>query len=179
MEYIIAHSAKGSTWKKHKYIEIRNGRYVYKDDEQRRRNKISAEYKRNTATNESAKEKYDKELQLIDVEQELADLNRPLSAKLENAYINLYDKVYGLVAKTGILDKSIQNRALERKNEETAKEMKTAEFREKRMKAEEERIRKENEKKEKERQKYLKNVTKNKNKKNRTSNFRERISIRK
>ena len=33
---ILAHSAKGSTWKKHKYIAIKDGRYIYdeKDKEQ-------------------------------------------------------------------------------------------------------------------------------------------------
>lgn len=29
---ILEHSAKGQTWKKHKYIEIRNGRYIYPED---------------------------------------------------------------------------------------------------------------------------------------------------
>ncbi len=28
----IRHSAKGTTWGKHKYIAIRNGRYIYPDD---------------------------------------------------------------------------------------------------------------------------------------------------
>lgn len=30
--YYIEHSAKGSTWKKHKYIKIANGLYFYPDD---------------------------------------------------------------------------------------------------------------------------------------------------
>lgn len=30
--YYIAHSAKGSRWKKHKYIKIMNGLYFYPDD---------------------------------------------------------------------------------------------------------------------------------------------------
>lgn len=30
--YYIAHSAKGSQWKKHKYIKIMNGLYFYPDD---------------------------------------------------------------------------------------------------------------------------------------------------
>lgn len=29
MDWYIEHSAKGTTWKKHKYIGIKNGRYVY------------------------------------------------------------------------------------------------------------------------------------------------------
>lgn len=32
VKYYIAHSAKGSTWKKHKYIKIMNGLYFYPDD---------------------------------------------------------------------------------------------------------------------------------------------------
>lgn len=32
-EYILSHSKKGSSWKKHKYISKTNGRYQYKKDE--------------------------------------------------------------------------------------------------------------------------------------------------
>ena len=30
-EEVLMHSAKGSHWRKHKYVKIENGRYVYKD----------------------------------------------------------------------------------------------------------------------------------------------------
>ena len=31
MNYYISHSAKGTTWAKHKYIAIKNGRYIYEN----------------------------------------------------------------------------------------------------------------------------------------------------
>lgn len=52
MKYIVApteeyleHSAKGTTWKKHKYIKKSNGRYYYADDVKRQRARVSANYK--------------------------------------------------------------------------------------------------------------------------------------
>lgn len=34
----LIHSAKGTTWKKHKYIRIENGRYIYPNDKREKEN---------------------------------------------------------------------------------------------------------------------------------------------
>lgn len=43
----LKHSAKGSVWKKHKYVKKSNGRYYYADDIARQRKRISANHKLN------------------------------------------------------------------------------------------------------------------------------------
>lgn len=93
MEYIIAHSVKGSTWKKHKYVTKVGKRYVYKDDVTRRRNKLSAQSKLQKAIKSGAKDeiKYQTDqIRALTIEQELADLNRPLTAQLEKAGLNMF-----------------------------------------------------------------------------------------
>ena len=37
---ILAHSAKGSTWKKHKYIAIKDGRYIYDEKDKEHADKL-------------------------------------------------------------------------------------------------------------------------------------------
>lgn len=40
MQYILSHSAKGTTWKKHKYIKKENGRYVYNRSDREKNLKV-------------------------------------------------------------------------------------------------------------------------------------------
>lgn len=57
--YYISHSAKGSTWKKHKYIKIANGLYFYPDDYIGGRhigNKKKSSNKKETSKNDKKKE---------------------------------------------------------------------------------------------------------------------------
>lgn len=93
MEYIIAHSAKGSAWKKHKYVTKVGNRYVYKDDVKRRRNKLSAQSKLQKAIKSGAKDEIEyqtDQIRALTLEQELADLNRPLTAQLEKTGLNMF-----------------------------------------------------------------------------------------
>lgn len=113
----VLHSSKGVKWKNHKYVEIvttKNGkrRYVYKSDQKNRRDKISAEYKRNTAKTDKRKQQYDNELKLLDANQKLTEMNRPVGAKIQNAFMNLYANAYGLLEKSGLLDKKIEKERL-------------------------------------------------------------------
>lgn len=96
MEYIIAHSAKGSTWKNHKYVTKIGNRYVYKDDEKRRRQKISAEYKGD-----------ENEMKAIEAEQKLADMNRPLSAELEKNGLQLWNNLINALGAAGTSIKNL------------------------------------------------------------------------
>lgn len=41
-EEYLAHSAKGSTWEKHKYIKKENGRYYYADDKGNKTSEVSS-----------------------------------------------------------------------------------------------------------------------------------------
>lgn len=41
-EDYLAHSAKGSTWEKHKYIKKENGRYYYADDKGNKTSEVSS-----------------------------------------------------------------------------------------------------------------------------------------
>ena len=109
----IVHSAKGTTWKKHKYVEIKNGRYIYKNTEANRRKKISTEYKRNTAKNEAAKELYDEELKTLNNESQLEEINRPLTVKIQKGVLNTWLSAMDLIKKTGIFDKAIEKERLE------------------------------------------------------------------
>ena len=112
----VLHSAKGTTWKTHKYVEIVNTngkrRYVYKDKTQSRRDKISAEYKRNNAKNNGQKAQYNRELELAEINRQLADINRPLSAKIQKAFLNTYANAYSLMEKSGLLDKKLEKARL-------------------------------------------------------------------
>ena len=51
--YYISHSAKGSTWKNHKYIKKVGHRYYYSDDLKRGQERIKAQQDRNNAIREA------------------------------------------------------------------------------------------------------------------------------
>lgn len=52
---VLSHSAKGTTWGKHKYIRKENGRYIYPDDEERNRKIADSSRDRwNTNRNQAA-----------------------------------------------------------------------------------------------------------------------------
>lgn len=127
--FFLSHSAKGSTWKKHKYVEIKNGRYIYKEDSTRQRKRISANAGLQKAVNPAQVQYYKNLLEQLAIEQKLAEINRPLPAKIEKVAYELYDKAVDALKSTGALDKMIESQQLteelERlKNEQKVKDIK-------------------------------------------------------
>lgn len=101
MEYIISHSAKGHTWKHHKYVDKIGNRYVYKDDQQRRRQRMSANYKGDK-----------NKLNYLSNQQALADLDRPLTAKIQKNGLQLWDNIVNALTPVYLKEKEAAREAL-------------------------------------------------------------------
>lgn len=82
---VLEHSAKGSTWKHHKYIKIVNGRYIYPskaESEYRKNQQDAADYQR------------------------VADVGRAINSKIEKNLDNHYTGVRKMTAANVALNKN-------------------------------------------------------------------------
>lgn len=107
MNYVISHSVKGSTWKNHKYVTKIGNRYVYKDDQKRRRERISANYKGDT-----------EKLDYISNQQALADMNRPLTAVLQKNGLQLWDNIVNALTPNAVKESKAKKEELQKKIED-------------------------------------------------------------
>lgn len=128
--YYLSHSVKGSTWKKHKYVEKKNGRYIYKEDLARQRKRVSTNTKLQKTTNSGEIRDYKNLLEQLAIEQKLAEINRPLPAKIEKVAYELYDKAVDALKSTGVLDKMIESQQLAEELERLKNEQKERDVKE-------------------------------------------------